>query len=168
MYVQYPPIAPRRPALRQLRSTSVSALLVSDQDRDYTVGLLRDHWLTGRLTADEFEQRVGEACAARYSTDLWHALRWLPVELPPPPRRGSGAAGLILSGIGWCVLLLSFGFGSPLALPLFVAGWIAAREARRSSGGASGAVAAAEALGIIGALASLLFIAGCAAVVAGA
>lgn len=146
----------------------MSALLASDQDRDYTVGLLRDHWLTGRLTADEFEQRVAEACAARYSSDLWHALRWLPVDLPPPPRRGSGGAALILSGLGWCAMLLTLGFGSPLALPLFIAGWVAGREARRSSpGGTSGTASAAEVFGIIGSLASLVFIGGCAAIVAG-
>jgi hypothetical protein len=146
----------------------VSAVLISDQDRDHTVGLLREHWLTGRLTEEEFEQRVGEACAARFSTDLWRALRWLPVELPPAPRRHSGAPGLILSSIGWCVMLFTLGFGSPLALPLFVAGWVAGREARRSApGGGSGAGAAGEALGITGALVCVLLIGGCAAIVAG-
>ena len=64
-------------------------------------------------------------------------------------------------------MLFTFGFGSPLALPFFVAGWAAGREARRSSPGrGSGAAAAGEALGIMGALASILFIAGCAAIVA--
>ena len=146
---------------------AVSALLISDQDRDHTVGLLRDHWLSGRLTADEFEERVGEACAARYSTDLWRALRRLPVDLPRSRTRGSGAVSLILGGLGSCLMLFTFGFGSPLALPLFVAGWAAGREARRSSPGrGSGAAAAGEALGIMGALASILFIAGCAAIVA--
>ena len=144
----------------------MSTLLVSDQDREYTIGLLRDHCVSGRLTPDEFEERVGEAWAARYSDDLWRALRWLPVELPRPRRRGSATAGLILSGFGWCVLVFTLGFGSPIALPLFIAGWVAGREARRSSpaGGLSGA-AAAEALAITGALACLLFIAGCAAIV---
>jgi hypothetical protein len=145
----------------------VSTLLVSDQDRDYTVGLLRGHWLTGRLTAEEFEERVGEACAARYSTDLWRALRWLPVALPPPRTRGSGAAAIILSALGWCAMFFTLGFGSPIALPLFVAGWVAGREARRSApDGRSGAAIAGEVLGITGALTSLMFIAGCAALVA--
>jgi SNF family Na+-dependent transporter len=63
-------------------------------------------------------------------------------------------------------MLLSFGFGFPLALPLFIAGWAAGREARRSSvGGASGAAAAGETLGIIGTIGCLLFVAGCAAIV---
>jgi hypothetical protein len=144
----------------------VSALLVSDQDREYTVGLLRTHWLTGRLTADEFEQRVGEAWAARYSTDLWRALRRLPVEQSPAPSRGSGGAPLILSGIGWCIMLFTFGFGSPIALPLFIAGWAAGREARRSWPRRTSTAAVGEAFGIAGTLACLLFFAGCAAIVA--
>ncbi len=144
----------------------MSALLVSDHDREYTVGLLRSHWLTGRLTADEFEARVGEAWAARYSTDLWRALRSLPVEQPRTLGRSSGAAALILSGIACCIMLLSFGFGFPLALPLFIAGWAAGREARRSSpGGASGAAAIGEALGIIGTIGCLAIVAGLVALV---
>jgi hypothetical protein len=142
----------------------VSALLVSDRDREYTVGLLRQHWLTGRLTEDEFEERVGEACAARYSTDLWQALRWLPVELPPAPKRGSGTVAIVLSVLGWCAMFFTLGFGSPIALPLFVAGWVSGREARRAPGG-SRTGTAGEVLGITGALASVLFIAGCAAIV---
>ena len=78
----------------------MSALLVSDREREHTVGLLRDHWLSGRLTADEFEQRVGEAWRARFAADLWQALRALPVEAPPVPQaspgRRSGALPLAL------------------------------------------------------------------------
>ena len=138
----------------------MSALLVSDQDREYTVGLLRSHWLTGRLTADEFEERVGEAWAARYAADLWQALRSLPVPQPPMPTRRGGAAALILSGLASCIMFFSLGFGFPLALPLFVAGWAAGREARRSSpAGASSAAVVGEVLGIVGTLGCLLFVA---------
>jgi hypothetical protein len=142
----------------------VSVLLVSDQDREHTVGLLRGHWLTGRLTAEEFEQRVGEAWAARCSDDLWRALRWLPVQGAPVLKRGSGAAALILSGIGFCIMFFTLGLGFPLALPLFVAGWLAGREARRTvPNGASGAAVAGELLGVIGTVVCLLYVAGCAA-----
>jgi hypothetical protein len=139
-------------------------LLVSDQDRENTIGLLRGHWLTGRLTAEEFERRVGEAWAARCSDDLWRALRWLPVQGPPVVKRGSGAAALILSGLGFCIMFFTFGLGFPLALPLFVAGWLAGREARRTApSGASGAAAAGALLGAIGTVVCLLYVAGCAA-----
>jgi hypothetical protein len=142
----------------------VSMLLVSDQDRELTVGLLRRHWLTGRLTPEEFEQRVAEAWAARSSDDLWRALRWLPVEGPPLVKRGSGAAALILSGLGFCIMLFTLGFAFALALPLFVAGWIAGREARRSApGGASGAAVVGEVIGATGTGICLLYVAGCAA-----
>src|SRR5918993_2318648 len=118
-------------------------LLVSDQDRENTIGLLRGHWLTGRLTAEEFERRVGEAWAARCSDDLWRALRWLPVQGPPVLKRGSGAAALTLSGIGFCIMFFTLGLGFPLALPLFVAGWAGGpggrRQAPRGATGAAGA-----------------------------
>lgn len=144
--------------------SEMSALLVSDQDREYTVGLLRSHWLTGRLTADEFEERVSEAWAARYSTDLWRALRWLPVDAPAG-RRTSGAPALILSGLACCIMFFTLGLGFPLALPLFIAGWAAGREARRSApAGSSGVARAGEVLGMVGTLWCLVFIAGCAAV----
>jgi hypothetical protein len=143
----------------------VSALLVSDQDREYTVGLLRGHWLTGRLSAEEFEERVGEAWAARHAADLWQALRWLPMDQPPARRRGGGAAALILSGLASCIMFFSLGFGFPLALPLFIAGWASGREARRSSpAGGSSAAVVGEVLGIVGTLGCLLFIAGWAAI----
>ena len=135
----------------------MSALLVSDRDREFTVGLLREHWVTGRLTAEEFEQRVGEACAARYSADLWRALRWLPVPLPAQPTRGngSGTAAIVLSLLGWCAMFFTLGFGSPLALPLFIAAW------------GTGTAPAGVVLAIAGVVARVLFIAGCAAVVTG-
>ena len=144
----------------------MSALLVSDQDREYTVGLLRSHWLTGRLNADEFEERVGEVWAARYVADLWQALRWLPVDQQPARRGASGAPALILSGLACCIMLFTLGFGFPLALPLFIAGWLSGREARRAApDGRSGAAVAGEVLGIAGTLTCLLFVAGCAAIV---
>jgi hypothetical protein len=138
-------------------------LLVSDQDRENTVGLLRGHWFSGRLTAEEFEQRVAEAWAARSSDDLWRALRWLPVERSPVPKRESGAPALILSGLGCCIMFFTFGLGFALALPLFVAGWLAGRSVRRSApGGAPGAAVAGELLGVMGTITCLLFVAGCA------
>jgi Domain of unknown function (DUF1707) len=140
----------------------VSALLVSDREREYTVGLLRGHWLSGRLTAEEFEQRVAEAWRARFAADLWHALRWLPVEAPPaapraPAKGRSGTASLVLGIAAICLLFMSFGLLFFLTLPLAVTAWALGREARRSAPpGRQGKAKAGEALGIAATLLSLM------------
>ena len=148
----------------------MSALLVSDQEREYTVGLLRGHWLTGRLTAEEFEQRVGETWSARSAQDLWQALRWLPVEAPPVARRrssGSAVPALVLGLLGLFVLFISFGLFFFIALPLSVTAWTLGRQARRSGFCTTPGVAVAgEVLGVIGALLSVIWLAGCAALLA--
>jgi hypothetical protein len=53
--------------------------LVSDADRESAIETLRAHMLTGRLTAEEFEGRVGAAHSARTRGDL-DAIR---IDLPP-------------------------------------------------------------------------------------
>jgi uncharacterized protein DUF1707 len=147
----------------------VSALLVSDREREYTVGLLRGHWLSGRLTADEFEQRVGEAWRARFAADLWQALRALPVEAPPvpqaPPRSRSGTAPLVLGIAAICLLFVSFGLLFFVTLPLAITAWALGREARRSAPpGRNRAATAGEALGIAGTLLSLMPLTGIVAI----
>ena len=144
-------------------------MLVSDQEREYTVGLLRGHWLTGRLTAEEFEQRVGEACRARSAQDLWQALRWLPVEAPPAVRRPSAGLAvwsLVLGLVGLFVLLMSFGLLFPIALPLSITAWALGREARRSGAcNAPGVATAGQVIGMTGTALSVIWLAGCAALV---
>jgi hypothetical protein len=151
----------------------VSALLVSDQEREYTVGLLQRHWLTGRLTAEEFEQRVGEAWRARSAQELWQALRWLPVDTVPAapaaqrPSAGSAICALVLGLLGLIVLVGSLGLLFVIALPLAVTAWALGREARRSGTcSAPGVALAGEVLGITGTALSLIWLAGCAALLA--
>ena len=135
------------------------------------MGLLRGHWLSGRLTEDEFEQRVEEAWRARFAADLWQALRALPVPSPPgaparPAKSGSGNASLLLGIVTLCLFFFSFGFLFFLTLPLAVTAWALGREARRSgAAGGRGTAVTGEALGIAGTLLSLLPIAGIAALV---
>lgn len=67
-------------------------LRVSDAERDEVIGVLREQTSVGRLTLDEFEQRLGEVYAARTAGDLQHVLRELPVQPAPataasPSRR---------------------------------------------------------------------------------
>lgn len=63
-----------------------AGIRVSDAERDATVTALRGHFETGRLSFDEFSDRVDEAYAARTDTDLTRALRELPTQQPLPVR----------------------------------------------------------------------------------
>ena len=65
-------------------------LRASDAERDAVIAQLRRHAADGRLTMDEFEDRVAEALAASTRGDLVPVLRELPPlppEPPPPARR---------------------------------------------------------------------------------
>lgn len=145
----------------------MEALLVSDHEREYAVGLLRRHWLAGRLTSDEFEQRVGEALRARFTDDLWRALRFLPVD---PPRRacpsggGLAVASLVTGVFALLFLMGSFGLLFIVTLPMSVTAWALGREARRvPHPSRPGLARAGEVIGIVGAAFSALMLAGCAA-----
>ena len=58
------------------------SLRVSDFDREQTVAALRDHLLAGRLTLDEFSERVEIAYRARVGRELAQVAEDLP-ERPP-------------------------------------------------------------------------------------
>lgn len=62
-------------------------LRASDAEREHLVEQLRRHAADGRLTMDEFEQRVAEALAARTRGDLDPVLRELPPLAPAQPER---------------------------------------------------------------------------------
>ena len=57
---------------------------VADADRDRTVTLLREHVVEGRLTLDEFSERVGLALEAKTRGELDAVMADLPVTQPPP------------------------------------------------------------------------------------
>jgi len=61
----------------------------SDADRERIVEQLRQHTADGRLTMDEFEQRMAAAYAARTYGELAQLTRDLPVDLGARPR-GAG------------------------------------------------------------------------------
>ena len=56
----------------------------SDVDRDAVVTTLRDAYTAGRLTLDEFDERM----AAAYASKTWGDLRRLTVDLPIQPILG--------------------------------------------------------------------------------
>ena len=65
-------------------------LRVSDAERDAVVLSLREHYETGRLTLDEFNERVGEAYSARTDAELDHVLRELPRQPKAPESSRPG------------------------------------------------------------------------------
>jgi Domain of unknown function (DUF1707) len=54
---------------------------IADADREHAIEELREHMLAGRLTAEEFEERLGSAHAARTRADLDTAR----IDLPTSP-----------------------------------------------------------------------------------
>jgi class 3 adenylate cyclase len=65
---------------------------VADADRDRTVTQLREHVVEGRLTLDEFSERVGLALGARVRSELLAAMADLP-QAPGPPDRPPAPSG---------------------------------------------------------------------------
>jgi hypothetical protein len=61
----------------------------SDVDREVVVATLRDAYTAGRLTLDEFDERV----AAAYAGKSWGDLRGLTTDLPVQPVLGADIPG---------------------------------------------------------------------------
>jgi len=67
---------------------------VSDADREQTVKLLEKHHVDGRLTWEEFSERMEAAFHARTREDLRRTLVDLPTpDEPRPPAERGGASG---------------------------------------------------------------------------
>jgi predicted phage tail protein len=61
-------------------------LRVSDADRDQALSELSEAFRVGRITADEFDQRSGQALRARTGKELTALLADLPLDSPPATR----------------------------------------------------------------------------------
>jgi hypothetical protein len=82
---------------------------VSDADRNQVIDQLKRHTADGRLTLEEFEDRVGETMSAKTAGELGTALRELPPlqsGAPVPARRGGVRMPFIFVGV---FLLLAWG-----------------------------------------------------------
>ena len=68
------------------RSENRLAVRASDAEREKVIAMLREHTARGRLTLDEFDERLGEVYAAKTVGDLQRATRDLAVtEAPVAP-----------------------------------------------------------------------------------
>ncbi|HEY1821573.1 MAG TPA: DUF1707 domain-containing protein [Trebonia sp.] len=61
----------------------------SDADREVVVATLREAYTAGRLTLDEFDERM----AGAYASKTWGDLRKLTIDLPSQPILGSDVPG---------------------------------------------------------------------------
>ncbi|MET8232668.1 DUF1707 domain-containing protein [Micromonospora sp. NPDC005298] len=90
-------------------------LRASDDDRNRVVAELHRHTTAGRLTLDEFSDRVGAVWTARTLGDLAALTRDLPA-LPDDAATGAAAVGhgrrelLVLFAVAALTLLLLGGF----------------------------------------------------------
>jgi Domain of unknown function (DUF1707)/Cell wall-active antibiotics response 4TMS YvqF len=76
--------------------TSRPAVRASDAEREQTVALLRRHAVDGRLTLEEFAQRMGIAYEAKTQEELQELTRDLPAESSAvPARRGRGRRWIV-------------------------------------------------------------------------
>jgi class 3 adenylate cyclase len=73
---------------RQGPAVGPPSVRVSDAERDQTVHLLREHVVVGRLTLDEFSDRMGLALEARTRGDLDTAMANLPAAGTPMEESG--------------------------------------------------------------------------------
>jgi len=83
--------------------SSDSRIRASDADRDRTAALLREHHAAGRLTAEEFNERLDKAYAAKTLGDLDQLLSDLPgIDLYQLPDRSVERRGpTSFPGLPW-------------------------------------------------------------------
>jgi Flp pilus assembly protein TadB len=104
-------------------------MFVGDDERERVATLLREHYVRGRLTLEEFSHRADLVLAARSRGDLRRALAGLSLlpagsDLPRQARSLARAAGLVaLTGI---YLMFSLSLLVLLALTLLLHGASAA------------------------------------------
>jgi ferric-dicitrate binding protein FerR (iron transport regulator) len=84
------------------------SIRASDADRQHVVQALHEHTAAGRLSLDEFTDRVDAAHRATTHGELAAITADLPAE--PPTRRG-GAGGLLLVAAVVAVLVLTLLLG---------------------------------------------------------
>ena len=82
------------------RNFPPDGIRVSDADRDVALAELSEHFQTGRLTKDEFDDRSGRALRARTGQELSELFGDLPRSHADMPRSQVPAAGPVWAPTG--------------------------------------------------------------------
>jgi Domain of unknown function (DUF1707) len=129
--------AARRPAEDALRKDP--GLRASDDERESTVTLLREHGAAGRLDVEELEQRIGAAYQARTRGDLATLLDDLPrsqaVGTPNayrPVRRHGGHGWIAFAQVSAVLVAIWALSGGGYFWPAWVMAWWAFALVMRS------------------------------------
>ena len=91
------------------RTVGPAGLRVSDAERDAVAAELGEHLKEGRLDTAEFDERVGQAVAAKTRGDLDRLLADLPRPdpVPPPPARRRAGWPLPLVPVAFLVIFMT-------------------------------------------------------------
>jgi Sec-independent protein secretion pathway component TatC len=71
------------------RPTQKTQLRIGDAERDRAIAALGDHFAAGRLTSEEFDQRLDKALQARFNDDLEPLFADLPQTVEPSVEQKS-------------------------------------------------------------------------------
>jgi hypothetical protein len=117
-------------------------LRIGDKERDAAVTALSEHYVAGRLTKEEYDERSAVAWQARTNSDLAPLFRDLPpLQAPPrqaappaPVRQPARPGGIPVLPVLVLVLVVAFASGLdiwPLLLVLVFYLWVKAAYWRR-------------------------------------
>jgi hypothetical protein len=88
-----------------LENYPAAEMRASDADRDAVLSELSEHFQAGRLTAEEFDERAGQALAARTHGELRNLLLDLPAARPGPRAPAATPAAAPQQRPSWPALL---------------------------------------------------------------
>ena len=88
-----------------LENYPAAEMRASDADRDAVLSELSEHFQAGRLTAEEFDERAGQALAARTHGELRNLLRDLPAARPGPQALAATSSAAPPQRPSWPALL---------------------------------------------------------------
>jgi hypothetical protein len=88
-----------------LENYPAAEMRASDADRDAVLSDLSEHFQVGRLTAEEFDERAGQALAARTHGELRNLLRDLPAARPGLQALAPTSSAALSQRPSWPALL---------------------------------------------------------------
>jgi len=140
----------------------------ADVDRDRAVSFLTTAFTEGRLTKDEYDERVERALHARTYADLDVIVTDLPGARnvgTPPAVRPKGTNGLAIASLACGIA--QFMLGPLPTIPAIVFGHVARHQIKRTGEDGAGLALAGLILGWAAVVLGVLIVVGFAAVVAG-